>query len=401
MVPGITSAEGGKGGGGFNANGLRSNANYYTLDGVSMNTAPAGGGGGGFGGPPGGGPGGGGPQPGGGGGGATGTISIDSMQEVKVQTSSFAPEFGRTPGAQIVMTCRGGTNGFHGSLFFYKRSDAFDANDWFANSGGYPKGKERQDRPGGVLGGPIIRNKTFFFVSFEKLKLLAPQSVIADVPDETTRRSASTALRPYLNAFPLPNSVNLGSGIAEYRAVLSNPSRSSSGSVRIDHSLTATTTLFARYSSTPSNSERRGSDVSSANIVQYQTSRSQVLTTGMTHIFSGGALNDLRVNYSNSNFSGYSVMDNYGGAVPLVDSQVFPKAVTSENGSFGLSILGVASYSFGGSSANTQKQVNVVDSVAKVSGEHHYKAGLDFREFLQTTRRTPYALLHRSAGRKS
>jgi hypothetical protein len=102
MAPGITSAEGGKGGGGFNANGLRSNANYYTLDGVSMNTAPAGNGGGGFGGPPAGGPGGGGPPPGAGAAGATGMISIDSMQEVKVQTSSFAPEFGRTPGAQIV-----------------------------------------------------------------------------------------------------------------------------------------------------------------------------------------------------------------------------------------------------------------------------------------------------------
>src|SRR5437773_2177511 len=98
-------------------------------------------------------------------------ISIDAMQEMKVQTSSFAPEFGRSPGAQVAMTSRGGGNDIHGSLFYYARRDRFDANDWFANAGGYPRGRELQDRPGGVLGGPVVKNKLFFFLSFEKLKL--------------------------------------------------------------------------------------------------------------------------------------------------------------------------------------------------------------------------------------
>ena len=80
-------------------------------------------------------------------------ITIDAMQEMKVQTSSFAPEFGRSPGAQVVMTSRGGTNKLHGSLYYYGRRDAFDANDWFANAGGYPKGKEQENRPGETLGG--------------------------------------------------------------------------------------------------------------------------------------------------------------------------------------------------------------------------------------------------------
>jgi hypothetical protein len=151
MAPGITTAAGGKGDGGFNANGLRSNTNYYTMDGVSVNTSTGGGPGGGSGGPGGGG----GPAPGAGS--PTEMISIDALQEMKVQTSSVAPEFGRSPGAQVVMTSRGGGNNFHGLLYYYKRSDAFDANDWFANSGGYPKGRDRQDRPGGVFGGPIVK----------------------------------------------------------------------------------------------------------------------------------------------------------------------------------------------------------------------------------------------------
>jgi hypothetical protein len=117
MAPGVTSAAGGTGDGGINANGLRSNTNYYTLDGVSLNIAVGGAGGGG-------GRGGGGFGGGGGGavgllpgaGGSTELIPIESMQEMSVQTASIAPEFGRSPGAQIAMSSRGGTSDFHGSL---------------------------------------------------------------------------------------------------------------------------------------------------------------------------------------------------------------------------------------------------------------------------------------------
>ena len=389
MAPGITTAAGGKGDGGFNANGLRSNTNYYTMDGVSVNSGGSGGPGGG--GPGGGGPGGGGgPAPGAGS--STEMISIDALQEMKVQTSSMAPEFGRSPGAQVVMTSRGGGNNFHGSLFYYKRSDAFDANDWFADSGGFPKARERQNREGGVLGGPIVRNKTFFFVSFEHLKLLSPQTVVADVPDAAARQSGPASLRPFLNAFPYPNGAELGSDAAEYRAVLSNPSSSSSASLRLDHTLTQTTTLFARYSQTPSSSVQRGSQMSTPNIVQNQSSRSQLATTGVTHVFSDTSIDDLRVNYSDSRASGYSTMDNYGGAVPLTDSLVFPSGVTSANGSFGLNVIGVAGYSYGGHSANRQQQVNVVDSfTTTIREKHNVKIGADYRKQLQTSQRTPYS----------
>jgi hypothetical protein len=393
LAPGVTTAAGGTGDGGFNANGLRSNMNYYTLDGVSLNQSPSGGGapgasGGGFGF---GGPGGGG-APGAGGIGATSIISIDSMQEMKVQTSSFAPEFGRSPGAQVVMSSRGGTNNIHGTLYDYIRSDKFDANDWFANAGGYGKGSERQERPGGVLGGPIAKDKTFFFIAFEKLTLVSPESLVADVPDLTARATARPSLQPYLNAFPIPNSTELGNDAAVYRAVISNPSDSSFASARVDEILSPSTTVFARYSLTPSNSQQQGSQVSSPNVVTSQSTRSQLATAGITHEFGDGILNDLRVNYSTATSTGQSYMNNYGGAVPLTDSEVFPAGITSATGSFNLNVLGFAGYSFGGHSDNTQQQVNVVDSLSKVRGKHSLKTGLDFREILQTTYRNPYSL---------
>ncbi len=137
LAPGISTPAGGRGDGGYNANGLLSNMNYYMLDGVSVNQPTSGGGfAGGFGG-------GGGFQgvPIAGAGSSTQMIPIDAMQEMKVQTSSIAPEFGRSPGAQVVMTSRSGGNIVHGALYYYKRNDSFDANDWFANAGGSRQGQ--------------------------------------------------------------------------------------------------------------------------------------------------------------------------------------------------------------------------------------------------------------------
>ena len=241
MSPGISPATDGSGG--FDANGLRSTTNYFTLDGVSLNQSPTGGGtpfGGGGGGFGRGGFGGSSAAVLGGANASTSLISIDAMQEMRVQTSSFAPEFGRTPGAQVVMTSRAGTNDLHGTVYDYIRSSTFDANDWFANAGGYGKGSEHQERPGGVLGGPITKDKTFFFVAFEKLTLTSPESLVEIVPDLPSRASAHLSLVPYLNAFPIPNSTEFGSDGAVYNAVISNPSDSSSASVRLDHILNAT-----------------------------------------------------------------------------------------------------------------------------------------------------------------
>src|SRR5215472_920243 len=109
----------------FSVNGQRADANYLTVDGVSASFGVTGY----F------------PlmQSGGGAlpalsasGGTSSLVSVDAMQEFRIQTSSFAPEFGRTPGGQISILTRSGTNAFHGTLFEYFRNDVLDANDWFS-----------------------------------------------------------------------------------------------------------------------------------------------------------------------------------------------------------------------------------------------------------------------------
>jgi hypothetical protein len=387
MAPGITSAPGP--GGDFNANGMRSNTNYYTLDGVSLNGSVGGGGGPGPGGPGGGF---GGPPPGAGSGSATSSVSLESMQEMRVQTSSFAPEFGRSPGAQISITSRGGTDTFHGSLYYYFRNRDLNANDWFANSFGYPRAELRQNREGGTLGGPVIKNRTFFFLSYERLRLVSPSTMISSVPDLRSRESAPASVRPFLNAFPLGNGAEQSDGAQEYHASLANPSASDSASLRIDHTINNTMTVFARYSLMPTSSLTRGGFISSASTLSHQNSNSQTATAGFTRTGASEWVNDLRFNFSRSNFRSFSTMDDYGGATPLTDASVFPSGVTSSTGQFNLMMLAVGGYSFGGLNRSQQAQFNVVDSLTKTESSHTIKMGVDFRRIMPTYFRNAYSL---------
>src|SRR5262249_11040362 len=201
----------------FSVNGQRADANYFTVDGVSANFGVTGY-----------------PvlvQAAGGAlpalsvsGGTNSLVSVDALQEFRIQTSSFAPEFGRTPGGQISIVTRSGTNAFHGTLFEYFRNDKLDASDWFANLNHLAKPQERQNDFGGVVGGPVIKDKTFFFFSYEGLRLRQPLTQQTVVPDAASRQQAPAAMRPFLNAYPIANSAQVGTGLAQFNASFSNPS---------------------------------------------------------------------------------------------------------------------------------------------------------------------------------
>jgi hypothetical protein len=152
-----------------------------------------------------------------------------------VQTSSYSAEFGRTAGAQVQVIARSGTNRFRGTLFDYFRDDALDANDWFANLKGVPKPPSRQNDAGGVLGGPLVRSRTFFLLSYEGLRLSQPQFSVVDVPSRSARQLAPASIRPVLDAFPLPNRPeDAASMLGQFAAAYSNADASDTTSVRLD-----------------------------------------------------------------------------------------------------------------------------------------------------------------------
>src|SRR5262249_55214981 len=137
-------------------------------------------------------------------GGTNSLVSVDAMQEFRIQTSTYAAEFGRVPGGQISIVTRSGTNQFHGSLFEYFRNDALDSADYFVKLQSLAKPQEHQHDFGGVFGGPIDRNHLFVFVSYEGLRLDQPRSLVTEVPSLASRALASDAVKPILAAFPSP-----------------------------------------------------------------------------------------------------------------------------------------------------------------------------------------------------
>ncbi len=108
--------------------------------------------------------------------------SVDFVQEFKMQTNFFPAEYGQTGGAVINMVTKSGTNDFHGTGFYFLRHSDLNANGWFANRAGTARPNFRRDQFGGVLGGPIIRNKTFFFGTYEQTRQQSPYSQTATFP---------------------------------------------------------------------------------------------------------------------------------------------------------------------------------------------------------------------------
>jgi outer membrane receptor protein involved in Fe transport len=115
--------------------------------------------------------------------------SIDAIQEFRVQTNLYSAEISRTSGGVINILTKSGTNEFHGSLFEFLRNDRLDANGNYNLTGGtqLPKQKYRQNQYGGSLGGPIIKNKTFFFADYEGLKIRQGIPITSVVPTAKQR----------------------------------------------------------------------------------------------------------------------------------------------------------------------------------------------------------------------
>jgi len=355
----------------FSVNGQRADANYFTVDGVSANFGvtgylPL-------------------VQSAGGAlpalsalGGTNSLVSVDAMQEFRVQTSSFAPEFGRTSGGQISVVTRSGTNAFHGTLFEYFRNDVLDANDWFSNRDHLPKPAERQNDFGGVFGGPIFKDKTFFFFSYEGLRLRQPATQETVVPDAPSRQQAPAALQPFLNAYPVPNGQATGTGVAQFNGSYSNPASLNASSIRLDHVVNSKLTLFGRYNYSPSNTLERD-PFGALSSTESLSSSVQTVTLGLTEPITPRISNELRTNYSNQRVDTRYDLDDFGGAVTAPDSILFPSGFSSTNGLFQLLILSTGELAKGKLATDEQRQINVIDNLSLTKAGHQIKFGVDYR----------------------
>ena len=165
--------------GAFTANGLQPAQNNYLLDGIDNNSNAAD-----F---------------------LNGTNfvilpPVDAIQEFKVQTADFSAELGRSAGAVLNATIKSGTNSLHGTIWEFFRNDKLDAADWFENNNNRPKGRLRQNQFGASAGGPIIKNKAFFFGDYEGFRRVQGTVLPGSVPTALERNSGYTNLSDVITA---------------------------------------------------------------------------------------------------------------------------------------------------------------------------------------------------------
>jgi hypothetical protein len=311
-------------------------------------------------------------------GGTSSLVSVEDLQEFRVETSSFAPEFGHSPGGQVILTTRSGTNDFHGGVYEYFRNNVLDANDWFANQAGQPRAAERHNDFGGFLGGPIQKDKTFVFVSYEGARLRQPDSTVVQVPSEFARTTAPPAIAPFLDAYPQPQDRTITPGVytLPFTGNYSNPSTLNAGSIRIDHTVNARLSLFGRYNEAPSDTARRNNSLSEMDSTQVNT---RTVTVGATMVLNPLMANSFRANYSMQSANGLTSLDSFGGAVPPSLSVLGPNLPTPGSVDLLFGTLDTGFYSTGPAARNRSTQLNFADDFTVSHGTHRWKFGADYR----------------------
>jgi hypothetical protein len=229
LTPGVQLTQtGGQGtstgyGAKLSVNGSRHTANLFTLDGTSLNDQFS--------------------QAGS----ASGNVlGVEAVREFRVLTNSFSAEFGKHTGAVINAATKSGTNALHGSVFEFHRNDALDASNFFDDPDNIPDFTRNQF--GFSLGGPIQRDKLFFFVTYEGLQEELGQTVTRNVPSEAVRNGPmDAAIRPYLLSFPLPNGAALDAQRGEYVTVGVRDTSEHYAMIRVDRQFGPGSQVFARY----------------------------------------------------------------------------------------------------------------------------------------------------------
>jgi len=231
------------------------------------------------------------------------SIPLGTIEEFRVDPMLATAEAGTTAGGQLAVTSSSGTNAFHGSVFEFLRNDVFDARQ--------PIDRLNPEQPpfhlnqyGGTFGGPIFRDKTFFFVSYEGYRQILGQTLTGFVPNDALRAqilAQSPALAPIVNAFPhgqTPFDANTDNFVAEGSQIVNEDS----GMFRIDHRFTDRTTLFVR-----ANIDRARSYVPlSANAANYLNDQTQSTSSPansvieLLHIFSPTLINEVKFGFNRS-----------------------------------------------------------------------------------------------------
>ena len=393
LLPGVAPAAEGSAGsvrGAFSisVNGAREDANNFLLDGVYNGDPKLNG--------------------------VSVTPPVDAIREFEVATSTYDASFGRNAGGQIDVVTRSGGNRFHGTAYEFLSDGALDATNFFAPSR-QPAPKYRRNQFGGTLGGPLVRERTFFFVDYQGTRAAAGQTLVANVPTLAERsgnfsQSNLAAVDP-ASGQPLPGNIlpqyylnPIGVAIA---ALYPLPDRNAPGAdfvsspsltdgqnqfdLRLDHSFRQSDSLFARYSLMDDRLfDPFAGSSGDASIPGYGIrlpSRAQNAALGETHIFTPALLNELRLAFNRVSNGDYQQ-----GQGTSANRQLGLPELSANPRDWGLTLTTVNGFSPMGDDPTTPEHGTtntdqIADNATWVRGRHLVKFGLDLRYLQQNAYR--------------
>ncbi len=310
LTSGVVRVEGtnGNAGGGFVANGTRGNLNNFLLDGIDNNSNDSG-------------------Q-------SVLRTNVDAIQEFKVQTNAYSAEFGRSGGAVINAVIKSGTNQVHGSAFEFLRNSSLDARDYFEDPA-QKKASFKQNQFGGTIGGPILRDKLFFFGDYQGTRIRTPLSYVSSVPtvaqrtgdfsgpgnnviyDPNTYDAVTGTRQPFAdNKIPADRIVGLSQNYMNLYPDPNQPDKLRNNYVispvdadridqmdgRLDYNVSTADQVFGRFSwsdrtnfqPAPLPGLANGGNSSTGNIFE----STQGLSLGNTHTFTPRVVNELRAGFN-------------------------------------------------------------------------------------------------------
>lgn len=318
-------------------------------------------------------------------GGAAGEfLGIDALREFRALTNTYSAEYGRVAGGVVMATTRSGSNEVHGSVFAFHRNDNLDAKNFF-DLPSEPTPEFKRNQFGFTLGGPLIKDRSFAFGSYEGLRERRSTTSVASVPNASARMGiidgqrvgVDPRIRPYLDLFPLPNvpgSEDVGGGTGLFTFNFLQPTRTDFFVARIDHRFTDSDSLFASYSFADTEVTR------TTPLPVYQindSSRNQFFTLEYQKVLSPQWLNTAHFGFNRSRASSIDEplvsLDPRRGLLPFIPGKQLGLIRVS-----GLSLLGPTIFN---PTVTVLNMFQFKDDMTVTRGGHSLKWGLEMKRF--------------------
>lgn len=308
--------------------------------------------------------------------------SLETVQEFRVDSSTYPAELGTGTGGQVSVVTRSGSNDFHGGVFEYLRNSFFDARNFFDRGAVTPL---RLNQYGGSAGGAIKKDKIFYFLAFEGLNQRAALNIIGQVPSAAARARAVPAIKPLLAAFPLGILPTPNPDYDAAQLVGSNKLDEYNGTMRVDYRINDKLNVFLRYNRDQGESYAPYDVTGSA---FYATALAQNAVLGFQQVISPNIVNDTRFGFNNPktrtdgiapkvpglDLSNTTVLIGGANVLAGILSQGLNSGIATPSG-----LVRANSSTNGRGQPYTNYSLSFLDNLSWVRGNHSFKFGGEVR----------------------